>query len=240
MTAINAMNSSSPAWPETAWDNRGLLPAVVQDARDGTILMVAWMNREAFDLTRETGLAHFYSRSRKALWKKGETSGNTIAVQEIRLDCDADTIALIGEPTGPACHTGQRSCFYRVVDEGELIADGGPFGVPSAVAAELERVMIARRDGLDPEAVADKSYTRSLLDGGAPRILAKIAEEHGELAAELPAGPTDKVVHETADLLFHVMVGLVWRGVSLDDVWTELARRFGVSGHAEKAARTPS
>jgi phosphoribosyl-ATP pyrophosphohydrolase/phosphoribosyl-AMP cyclohydrolase len=230
------MEATSPAWPETAWDNRGLLPAVVQDARDGTILMVAWMNQEAFDRTRETGLATFYSRSRQALWQKGETSGNTISVQEIRVDCDADTIVLIGEPTGPACHTGQRSCFYRVADAGELIADGGPFGVPSAVAAELERVMIARRDDADPA----KSYTRSLLDGGAPKILAKIAEEHGELAAELPSGDAEAVVHETADLLFHVMVGLVWRGVSLDDVWTELARRFGVSGHAEKAARTSS
>jgi phosphoribosyl-ATP pyrophosphohydrolase/phosphoribosyl-AMP cyclohydrolase len=229
------MESVSPAWPDTSWDNRGLLPAVVQDARDGTILMLAWMNREAFDKTRETGLAHFYSRSRQALWLKGETSGNTIAVQEIRVDCDADTIVLVGEPTGPACHTGQRSCFYRVSDSGELIEDGGPFGIPAAITAELERVMVERRDG----GSADKSYTRSLLDAGAPKILAKIAEEHGELADELPAGAADKVVHETADLLFHVMVGLVWRGIPLDDVWAELARRFGVSGHAEKAARTP-
>jgi phosphoribosyl-ATP pyrophosphohydrolase/phosphoribosyl-AMP cyclohydrolase len=215
------------------WDDRGLIPAVVQDTRDGAVLMVAWMNREALDATRESGFAHFYSRSRQALWKKGETSGNTLAVTEIRIDCDLDTILVKAEPAGPACHTGKRTCFYRTADGTE---DGGAAGAETAILSALEQVLIARRDSSD----AGKSYTKSLLDGGAPKILAKIAEEQGELADELPDGPADKVVHETADLLFHVMVGLVWRGIPMADVWAELERRFGTSGHVEKASRKPT
>ena len=99
------------------YDERGLIPAVVQDARDGQVLMVAWMNAEALQLTRSTGLAHFWSRSRGKLWRKGETSGNTMQVQEIRIDCDADTVLLRVLPAGPACHTGERSCFYRSLEE---------------------------------------------------------------------------------------------------------------------------
>jgi phosphoribosyl-ATP pyrophosphohydrolase/phosphoribosyl-AMP cyclohydrolase len=219
---------------EIAWDERGLLPAVVQDADSGAILMVAWMNAEAFELTRSTGVAHFWSRSRQALWKKGETSGNTLAVRELRLDCDADTLLVRAVPAGPTCHTGTTSCFAHPVDAGS--ADDGPPGAsppPSAVLDRLEAILRARRDA----GSAEKSYTRSLLDGGFPKILAKIAEEHGELAAELPAGSAADVVHETADLLFHVMVGLIARDIPADAVWRELDRRFGQSGHAEKAAR---
>ena len=217
---------------EPAWDDRGLVPAIAQDATTGTVLMMAWMNREALERTRATGEAHFWSRSRQALWRKGETSGNTLAVVEVRIDCDADTILLRCQPAGPACHTGKTACFFRTIDgPGEGPEDEA---APGHVLAALERVLIARRDG----ATADKSYTRSLLDAGFPKILAKIAEEHGELAAELPAGADEAVVHETADLIFHVMVGLVARRIPVDDVWRELARRFGVGGHVEKASRT--
>lgn len=218
---------------EPSWDERGLAPAVVQDARDGSILMLAWMNAEALRLTLATGQAHFYSRSRQALWRKGETSGNTLAVEAVRIDCDGDALLVIARPAGPACHTGKRSCFYRELSGDTATEDDGPSGPPAAVTARLEAVMEQRRDG----ATAEKSYTRSLLDGGFPKILAKIAEEHGELAAELPAGPVDAVVHETADLLFHVMVGLVARRIPLAEVWAELDRRFGTGGHTEKASR---
>jgi phosphoribosyl-ATP pyrophosphohydrolase/phosphoribosyl-AMP cyclohydrolase len=132
-------------------------------------------------------------------------------------------------PAGPTCHTGATSCFYTR-DDGTT--DDAPAG---QVLAELDRILIARRDGATGEA----SYTRSLLDKGMPKILAKIAEEHGELAAELPDGDADKVVHEAADLLFHVMVGLTARRIPVADVLDELARRFGTSGHVEKARRTP-
>ncbi len=206
------------------------MPAVAQDVRDGSVLMVAWMNAEALDKTRETGLAHFWSRSRGRLWQKGETSGNTLAVEEIRIDCDEDTILLRVRAAGPACHTGKRTCFYRTVNG---VEDEGARGCDAGVLDMLEAVLQSRR-----ASDAGKSYTKSLLDAGAGKILAKIAEEHGELAAELPDGARDKVVHETADLLFHVMVGLVWRDIPVADVWHELERRFGTSGHVEKASRT--
>src|SRR5436305_2075468 len=154
---------------DPAYDDRGLVPCVVQDADRGLVLMVAWMNAEALRLTRETGLVHFWSRSRQSLWKKGETSGHTLALVEIRLDCDRDTVLVLARPAGPACHTGMETCF------GDDVAP--------TILDRLDRTLAARRDS----ASADKSYTKSLLDGGMPKILAKIAEEHGELAAELPA-----------------------------------------------------
>lgn len=246
------------------WDEHGLVPAVVQDARTGGVRMLGWMNAEALRRTLATGLVCFYSRSRQALWTKGETSGNTLAVREVRADCDSDAIVIVAEPAGPTCHTGARSCFYRVLGEanggedreaheaheahgGEAHApreareaaiareDDGPAEPLVTVLARLERVLEARRD----QATADKSYTRSLLEGGFPKILAKIAEEHGELAEVLPAGTAADVVHESADLLFHVLVGLVARRIPLDEVWRELERRFGTSGHVEKASRGP-
>lgn len=207
-----------------AYNDAGLVPAIAQDVATGEILMVAWMNAEALERTRATGFAHFYSRSRQALWKKGETSGNTLAVRALHTDCDADTVLLLVEPTGPACHTGERSCFFEA-------GGGGPGG---SVVDRIAAVARARRDS----ATADKSYTKSLLDGGFPKILAKIAEEHGELAAELPAGDRDAVIHETADLLFHVIVGLVARDIEPAEVMRALARRFGTSGHVEKASRS--
>lgn len=215
------------------YDERGLVPCVVQDATAGTVLMVAWMNAEALRLTRETQIVHFWSRSRQALWKKGETSGNTLALVELRLDCDGDTLLARVRPAGPACHTGATTCFFQ--RDGAEPDDGVPATVPhdEAVLVRLAEILAARRDAATPE----KSYTRSLLDAGMPKILAKIAEESGELAAELPDGPDDKVVYETADLLFHVMVGLTARRIPIERVLAELARRFGTSGHVEKASR---
>lgn len=102
---------------EIQFDANGLIPAIAQDARTGEVLMVAWMNVRALELTRSTRLAHFWSRSRQVLWQKGETSGNTLHVQEIRVDCDADTLLLLVQPTGPACHTGERTCFYRTLED---------------------------------------------------------------------------------------------------------------------------
>jgi phosphoribosyl-ATP pyrophosphohydrolase/phosphoribosyl-AMP cyclohydrolase len=217
---------------EPAFDDRGLVPAIVQDATTGTVLMLAWMNAEALRLTRETRVVHFWSRSRQALWKKGETSGHTLGLVELRLDCDRDAILVRATPAGPTCHTGTTSCFYRR-EEGspdDFVEDDGP-ALP--ILHRLAAIIEARRTS-----TAEKSYTKSLLEAGMPKILAKIAEEHGELAAELPDGPDGKVVHETADLLFHVLVGLGARQIPITAVLDELARRFGTSGHVEKARRT--
>ena len=169
---------------EPTFDERGLVPCVVQDADRGTVLMLAWMNAEALRLTRETGIVHFWSRSRQALWKKGETSGNTLALVELRVDCDRDALLARVRPAGPACHTGAPTCFFDRDDgtDRRRHRRGHDPRAPRSILA-------ARRDS----ATAEKSYTKSLLDAGMPKILAKIAEEHGELAAELPAGPDDKV-----------------------------------------------
>ena len=204
---------------EPRFDEQGLVPAIVQDATTGAVLMLAWMNAEALRLTRETGIVTFWSRSRKQLWKKGETSGNTLALVDLRLDCDSDAILVRAHPAGPTCHTGTRTCWGD--------------DVPASIVDQLARTLEARRDS-----TAEKSYTKSLLDKGMPKILEKIAEEHGELAAELPGGDEAKVVHETADLIFHVMVGLTARRIPVERVLAELARRFGTSGHTEKASRT--
>jgi phosphoribosyl-ATP pyrophosphohydrolase/phosphoribosyl-AMP cyclohydrolase len=215
---------------EPQYDGNGLVPCIVQDAERGTVLMLAWMNAEALRLTRETGVVHFWSRSRKALWKKGETSGNTLSLVELRIDCDQDAILVRAKPAGPTCHTGTTACFFH--------RDDGPDddGVPAVTILEqLDRVLQSRRD----DATGAKSYTKSLLDKGMPKILEKIAEESGELAAELPAGTDERVISETADLLFHVMVGLTARHIPVEKVLLELARRFGTSGHTEKASRTP-
>jgi phosphoribosyl-AMP cyclohydrolase / phosphoribosyl-ATP pyrophosphohydrolase len=221
------------ALPEPAWDERGLAPAIVQDADRGTVLMLAWMNAEAWQLTRTTGAVHFWSRSRSALWKKGETSGHVLRVVDLRVDCDLDAILVRARPAGPTCHTGATACFFHAADVDD---DGAP---AIHVLDQLAQVIAARR-----AATATRSYTRSLLDGGVPKILGKIAEEHGELAAELAAegeaADPHKIVHETADLLFHVLVGLAARDVAVAEVWRELGRRFGVSGLDEKAARAAS
>jgi phosphoribosyl-ATP pyrophosphohydrolase/phosphoribosyl-AMP cyclohydrolase len=213
---------------EPSYDDRGLVPCIVQDAERGTVLMLAWMNAEALRLTRETKVVHFWSRSRQALWKKGETSGNTLALVELRVDCDADAILVRARPAGPTCHTGTTSCFFH--------RDDGPDddGAPAVTILEqLDQILQSRRDS----STGEKSYTRSLLDKGMPKILEKISEEQGELAAELPSGTDERVVSEAADLLFHVMVGLTARRIPISRVLDELARRFGTSGHTEKAQR---
>jgi phosphoribosyl-ATP pyrophosphohydrolase/phosphoribosyl-AMP cyclohydrolase len=213
------------------FDERGLVPCIVQDAVTGTVLMLAWMNAEALELTRTTREVTFWSRSRRALWKKGETSGNTLALVELRIDCDRDCVLARVTPAGPACHTGAATCFFTLDDGAE---DSGIPASRSQILSHLDRVLAARRDAATPE----KSYTRSLLDAGMPKILSKIAEEHDELAAELPGTDDPSTIHEAADLLFHVMVGLTARELSIDAVLDELGRRFGTSGHVEKASRT--
>jgi len=220
------------------WDSQGLVPAVVQHHESYAVLMLAYMNEEALTKTLETGIVHFFSRSRQSLWKKGETSGNTLSLVNIRTDCDSDAIVVLANPVGPTCHTGTQSCFYKDIDPATAAVaneDQGPTGARAAIVDKLFDVLCKRRDESDPA----KSYTRSLLDKGFPKIEAKISEESGELLEVLAAGEESKVVHESVDLLFHMLVGLCARGIEIDDVWDELDRRFGVSGHDEKAARTP-
>jgi phosphoribosyl-ATP pyrophosphohydrolase/phosphoribosyl-AMP cyclohydrolase len=200
-----------------------LTPAVVQDAVTGRLLMVAYMDPEAERLTRETGLVHFWSRSRGRLWKKGETSGHTLRLVECKRDCDGDALWIRAVPAGPTCHTGSQSCFG---------ADGVE-PLPDELHA-LWQTILARR-GLP---LGSRSYVRALLAD--PRVVTdKIAEESAELAVELLRQPPDRrrVVAEAADVLFHLLVGLASAEVGFDEVLTELHRRAGTSGLDEKAAR---
>lgn len=214
--------------PSLKLDRDGLVTVVAQDVATGEIRMVAHADREALERTAETGLAHFFSRSRGRQWMKGEESGNVMAVSSIWLDCDADAVIYRVTPSGPTCHTGTESCFFRRAHpvEGEEAAR------PRPVLEALTELIEARKSD-----DAQKSYTRSLLDGGARRIGAKLREEADELAGALEGETDERVASEAADLLYHAMVGLASRGLSLRDVEAVLAARFGVSGHEEKRGR---
>ncbi|HEX2766938.1 MAG TPA: bifunctional phosphoribosyl-AMP cyclohydrolase/phosphoribosyl-ATP diphosphatase HisIE [Candidatus Limnocylindria bacterium] len=194
------------------WSRGELLPVVVTDASDGALLTLAWANAEAVAATERTGEAHFWSRSRDELWRKGATSGNTMAVVGMAVDCDADAIHYRVRPAGPACHTGSRSCFDGA--DAPADADAG-FDL-----AALARVIRERRSA-DPS----ESYTARLLAGGPRRPAEKVTEEAGELSAAALAGTDEEVIAEAADVLYHALVLLEARGLSLDAVQAELARR---------------
>jgi phosphoribosyl-ATP pyrophosphohydrolase/phosphoribosyl-AMP cyclohydrolase len=185
-----------------AFDERGLVPCVVQDWRTGEVLTVAYMNAESLRLTRETGEMHFFSRSRQELWHKGATSGNTQALKAIRYDCDADALLALVEPAGPACHTGERTCFYR----GELSPPA-----PYEVLPTLERT-IAERAQDRPAG----SYTARLLDD--PELIGvKVQEEAEEVARAAREESDERVSEEAADVIYHLAVLLRGRGLSLRD-----------------------
>jgi phosphoribosyl-AMP cyclohydrolase / phosphoribosyl-ATP pyrophosphohydrolase len=211
------------------FDAQGLIPAIAQDRATGEIRMLAWMNEEAIAKTLETGLATFYSRSRQRLWVKGETSHHRLRVESVIADCDGDTLLLLVEPEGPSCHTGRPNCFFRPLgSEGPV--DSENEALPYLF--ELESVIQKRQ-----ASSSEKSYTRSLLDGGAPEVAAKVTEEARELVEALHGETNDRVASEAADVLYHVLVALRLRGVALSDVVRELIRRSSRSGLAEKASR---
>jgi phosphoribosyl-ATP pyrophosphohydrolase/phosphoribosyl-AMP cyclohydrolase len=215
------------------FDDKGLLPALAQDRITGEVRMVAWMNADALRLTLETGKATFFSRSRDSLWVKGETSGHVLRVHSVYADCDGDTLLLLVDPAGPSCHTLRPTCFFRRIEKDGSLRDVAR--EPGAFLQELEGSIADRAT-----ATAEKSYTRSLLEGGAPKIGAKIREEADELATALHEETDDRVANEAADLLYHLLVGLKLRGVSLRRVIEVLASRAGTSGHDEKASRKPA
>jgi phosphoribosyl-ATP pyrophosphohydrolase/phosphoribosyl-AMP cyclohydrolase len=189
----------------------GLVPAIVQDADSGAVLMLGYMNREALDATLARKRAVFYSRSKQRLWEKGETTGHTLDVLDVVADCDSDTLLVSARPRGPACHNGTLTCFG---DEPRSAAAGIAF------LARLEGV-IAQRATEKPES----SYTAKLLDKGVARVAQKVGEEGVELALAGVGEPQDKVVEESADLLFHLLVLLRARGIKLLEVVEKLESR---------------
>ena len=209
------------------FDERGLVPCVVQDWRTGEVLTVAYMNEEALDRTRATGEAHFYSRSRRDIWHKGATSGNVQRVCQLRYDCDGDAIVALVDPAGPACHTGQRSCFYRDLDGtadpgvDSPPAPGEPEPATHEALTALERTLVARAR----ERPAG-SYTVELLDDP-PKIGSKVREEAEESARAARSESEERLAEEGADLLYHLNVLLLSRRVSMAAVLEMLNGRRG-------------
>lgn len=221
---------------EIRFDERGLVPCVVQDWRTGEVLTLAYMDAEALARTRESGETHFWSRSRGEPWRKGETSGNVQRLRQLRYDCDADALVCLVEPAGPACHTGERSCFYRELDgaggaggggeagAGEAGDPGAPaVGAPAPAAHEalaaLERTLRDRQ----AERPAG-SYTVELLDDPG-RLAAKLREEAGEVARAAAGEPDERLREEAADVLYHLAVLLRSRGLDVADALETLNGR---------------
>jgi phosphoribosyl-ATP pyrophosphohydrolase/phosphoribosyl-AMP cyclohydrolase len=223
------------------FDPNGLIPAIVQDVENGEVLMMAWMNREAVRKTVETGLTHFYSRSRKKLWQKGETSGHIQKVREVLYDCDADCLLVRAEQVVAACHTGRRSCFFNKLGgglKGKTVFD--PREVYSGhrsvrIVDDLYRVILDRKN--DPRR---SSYSSVLLSEGVEAIGRKVLEEAGELVEAAKKDGPVKITREAADLVYHALVLLASAGVSPLQVREELASRFGTGGLEEKAVRKRS
>lgn len=251
---IAAGTEARAAWLDRiAWDEDGLVPAIAQDQASGRVLMLAWMNREALALTVAGGEAVYWSRSRRRLWRKGETSGHTQRIVELRLDCDADAVLLVvAQSGGIACHTGRESCFFTRLDEVEWSVVDPVLEDPEAIYGDAPHVpppvrvcvpgdvltrlaaVLETRKGADP----DQSYVAGLYAKGLDAILKKIGEEATETVLAAKGGDRRQAVYETADLWFHSLVMLAALDLGPEAVLDELARRFGLSGIDEKANRS--
>ena len=204
------MNPAELKFNDLRFDDRGLIPAIVQDANTREVLTLAYMNRESLQRTIETRETWFWSRSRNELWHKGATSGNTQHVVDLVADCDGDAIVVLVEPAGPACHTGSRSCFKDLKQDGDL----------GALLAQLY-TLIESRERDRP----DGSYTTYLFDKGIDKILKKVGEESAETIIAAKNEDAQPLVSEVSDLIYHLLVLLVARGISLDQIREELAQR---------------
>jgi phosphoribosyl-ATP pyrophosphohydrolase/phosphoribosyl-AMP cyclohydrolase len=206
------------------FNEQGLLPAVIQDWLDGTVLMLGYMNQEALSRTLSTKSVHFWSRSRQKLWEKGESSGHKLLVKDLFVDCDRDTILVKAQPTGPTCHTGERACFFSKLDD-EPLRDDKSSEAHGGILDSVLRIIAARKASPQPG-----SYTTKLFEAGHDKILKKVAEEAGEVLIASKGGKREEIVYEVADLLFHTLMVLGYHDVSLHEVYEELGTRYGKSG----------
>ena len=224
------------------FDEKGLIPTIAVDFYNKQVLMLAYSNRKAIEKTLQTGYAHYWSRSRKKLWKKGETSGNLQKVKQILFDCDEDAVIYKVEQVGAACHTNHRSCFYREFYRGsirEIEPTVGDFkGIiykpqdMDDILNQLYKLLQKRKKEL-PE----NSYTAKLFKGGVDRIAKKIGEEASEVIIALKNNSQSETIYEAADLIFHLLIGLTEKDIPPEAVLEELKRRFGISGVEEKKTR---
>ena len=202
-----------------------LIATVVQDWRDGTVLMMGFMNRDALERTLQTRRVHFWSRSRNRLWEKGETSGHYLVLKDMFLDCDQDAVLVKVDPVDPTCHTGERTCFFSRIMEDGLLQSGRTSDAFGGILEQIHRTIMARK-----HAPHSGSYVASLFQGGLDRILKKVVEEAGEVVLGSKNDKREEVIHEVADLLFHTLVVLGYHGIGLQEVYQELATRIGKSG----------
>jgi len=207
------------------FNDEGLLPAVIQDWLDGTVLMLGYMNQEAMGKTLATKSVHFWSRSRNKLWEKGETSGNKLLVKEVFVDCDRDTILVKAQPIGPTCHTGERACFFSKLDGQGVTEREKSSEAFGGILEGILRTVRDRRTNPQPG-----SYTTKLFEGGHDKILKKVAEEAGEVLIAAKGGKKEEIVYEVADLFFHALMVLGYHDISLQEIYEELGKRFGKSG----------
>ena len=198
------------------FDEKGLVPAIAQDAKTGQVLMLAYMNAESLQMTLDSGYATYFSRSRQQLWRKGETSGHTQRVLEMRYDCDGDALLLAVEQEGPACHTGEISCFHNPI----LTADVDDLPPTADVVQQVYDVICDRK-----EHPREGSYTNYLLEKGVEKICKKVGEEASETIIAAMKRSKPEVCYEAADLVYHLLVLLFEQGVTPDDLWAALARR---------------
>ncbi|MCP4970724.1 MAG: bifunctional phosphoribosyl-AMP cyclohydrolase/phosphoribosyl-ATP diphosphatase HisIE [Arcobacter sp.] len=216
------------------WEKvNGLIPVITQDSSSNEVLMLAYMDEEALNLTLKTKQAHYFSRTKQRIWKKGESSGHLQNVKNIMLDCDNDTILLKVEQIGVACHTGRKSCFFTDLESGDSKIDveintTAKYGVID----NLYHVIESRKND-DPS----KSYTAKLLQGKENSMLKKIVEEAGEFTFAIKDNDTEEIIYEAADIVYHMLVAMASKNINPDRVKQELARRFGLSGIEEKNSR---
>jgi phosphoribosyl-ATP pyrophosphohydrolase/phosphoribosyl-AMP cyclohydrolase len=211
----------------------GLVPVITQDNTTNEVLMLAYMNKEAAELTLSTGYAHYFSRSKQRIWKKGESSGHTQAIKSIMMDCDNDTLLLKIDQEGVACHTGRKSCFFTDLNTG-ISSDNIEVDTTAAygVVDTLYHTICEKKHD-DPT----KSYTAKLLQGKQNSMLKKIVEEAGEFTFAVKDNDIEEIIYEGADLMYHCLVAMASQNVSPDRIKQELARRFGLSGIEEKNSR---
>ena len=216
------------------WKKNPLIPAIAQDYETNEVLMLAYMNQEAYNLTLTTGYAHYFSRSKQRIWKKGESSNHTQEIKDILLDCDADTLVLKIHQNGVACHTGTKSCFFTSVTQDKRVLEKEiDTNAMYSVVDTLYHTILERKSSKDIK----KSWTKKLLNDK-ELMLSKIREEADEVCVAIDIESDEQVIYESADLLYHTLVGLGYRDISPDRVKQELARRFGMSGIEEKEKRT--
>ena len=204
---------------ELKFDDKGLIPAVVQDNTTKEVLMVAYMNKETLKLTVETKKATFFSRSRNEVWVKGETSGNYLNVEKIKVDCDGDCLVVFASPMGPACHTNNRSCFFRTIENNSHDTDTSNGGVSDILMREQAEIIDRKNN---PE---EDSYTNYLFNKGEDKILKKVGEEAAEVVIAGKNRDKDEIKYETADLLYHLSVMLVDNGMTWNDIFEEMENR---------------